>query len=242
MKSANPQIYYAALTKYFARMSPEQKQLRPDINTYMSRAIYREPRSCHIAIKLPFIVYIVYTSGVEYDFPHTLDNIIIIPVKYLSAPNEDYYRMIAHEMVHIYFHNCSTKIADKFCIRENIVVITREHMPREIVNPDTLYHTALKYGDHYIFIALIDAGHTYVKKYYTVDNLNNKSIILDKIINITHLNDNKGKITNIIKSENIRPSTAVERNYYDSQLPYEQNEHPEEIIATIISTNIKFKK
>lgn len=205
---ATVQKYTAALKQYFKRMSYDQRSRKPTIEFYLARAQYIEPRSFTVRIILPINIYILYTSGVEYDFPHTLDDIIIIPLKYLNASQLNYDIMMNHEIMHIYFHHYKCPILKHFCAKYHIIRINRQAMPGEITNPDTLYYTALKMDHRYIFIALIDGDPMYVKKYYVIDN-------------------------NII-----RPCTSAEQFYYDNRLPYSQNEHPEEILATKISNYV----
>ena len=161
-KPATYELYTRELKIYFARMLPSERIARNcTIENYTSRAVYMVPRFGYINIKLPFTVYFVINSGIEYDYPHTLGNIIILP---LNVDNIT--EVVRHEMMHIYFHFYKSQALKLFCKNKNIIKITRDLMPGEITNPDTYYHTGLYAGGIIIFVALIHDVVTYKKAYY----------------------------------------------------------------------------
>ncbi len=205
---ATPEIYSAALNNYFKRMSPMQRA-RVSLNHYLRAASYTIDNLTinNFAIQLPMNIYIVRNSGVEYNLPHTVDNVIVIP--HNCAVTRE---IINHELIHIYFHYYPCPALNRFCAREGIIRINRKFIDGEIVNPDTWYQTAVRYGAQYIFIALIDMhnnnnNNLYTKHYRVYDRDPNAS----------------------------RAATMEEIAWYNMHLPYYQNEHPEEIIATIMS-------
>ena len=206
--------YHGALIRYYDRMNEEQRHRAGMIDRYMSRARYMAPGPRVVKalrIRLPMTVYTVYNEGVEYDFPHTLEDIIILPWHMRNASIATMIQTLHHELMHVYFHHYPCRALGEFCTREGIIRIRRPWMRGEIINPDTTYHTGMwcPVTGVILFIALIDNGREHYDKAYHAMN-----------------------------SADIRPATEWERRWYDWRLPYEQNEHPEEIIATIMGREL----
>jgi hypothetical protein len=215
-KPCTEYIYGAELKKHFNRMPEYEKEMKGGsanlLNIYLRSARFRIPRGkIEIRYDLPITIYFVVNRGIEYDLPHTLGSVIIIPDIYEN--DKDLSKIIFHELVHIYFRNFGTKYIEKFCADKGLVKIRRERVPNEITNPDTYYETALKYGNGHIFVALVDTGsylgiRYFEKKYF---------FTLDR---------------------DTRPATKEERQYYDITLPYNQNNHPEEMVAELLSEKL----
>jgi len=201
---ATQEMYKSELVKYFSRMTGDEILMKaPDANImakYLKNARYRVPAGVRPAFSINADVFFVINSGIEYDLPHTLGFIIILPEN-SSNLNE----IITHELVHIYFRNYRTEIVRDFCKSKNIKTIERPRLMREITNPDTYYKTCLLCEGGAIFVALIDYTKFFLKKYYFTNGFT------------------------------IRTATCAEIKLYDLTLPYEQNEHPEEMLAELIT-------
>lgn len=204
--------YKLALIKYFSRLSNTEKIIKCGstdlgifLHKYMKNAIY--DTDCILTMRIQKLLrkhnaYVILNKDIEYNFPHTLDNLIIV----FEPPT---YKLIIHELTHIYFRrNPMCNIVVSFCRANNIVILKRNKLDREITNPDTYYFTGLYYARRIIFIALMHSGTTYRPLY------------------LTYIGGQ------------IRRATTKEITYYNNILPYGQNYHPEEILAEIISANI----
>jgi hypothetical protein len=168
--AATPEMYRQELAKHFSRMSAyeiRQKSLGLDLQeVYGRRAQYRVPRGPYkTPFSIPITIYFVINEGIEYDLPHTLGQIIILPVH--LEYSRDLSKIICHELVHIYFRIFSTTTVADFCGYKNIVRLRRNRMSAEITNPDVYYYSGLMYGKNSaIFVALEDIGAGLEKRYY----------------------------------------------------------------------------
>lgn len=200
-------MYRNELSKYFKRLSPDELMFKspnePIMYKYLKNARYEVPRNIRAPFNINMDVYFVINKDIEYNCPHTLGAIIIIP------EDTDANDVIAHELLHVYFRNISRQVIFDFCKAKNIKAIIRPRMPREITNPDTNYNTCLLYGKGALFVALIDLTRFFIKNYYYTD------------------------------FKGIRFATPEEIRYYNLVLPYEQNEHPEEMMAEMLSERLK---
>lgn len=210
-------LYITALEKYFARFSDWEARAKGGRANLLSIYLARAQFDYDPGINFGFPIYFVINSGIEYDLPHTLDNIIILPPRF-----KDNMYIIAHEFMHVYFRNYRSAALIEFAARRGIVYINRPLMPREITNPDTAYHTGLKIsGGAIVFIALEWAAR---ETYYTYSA--NKFAEGPSKCSKGPSKCSKG---------NIRRATAAEIREYNTRLPYPQNYHPEEILAGLFA-------
>ena len=155
-KYCNQEIYSQALLKFFKRFSPYEierkckypiKSINNLLLTYLEHADYSYKPTGSIWFNMD--VYVVINKDIEFDLPHTLDNIIIMPKKYIGS---EY--ILQHELKHIYFRYFKCNLIDKFCNDHNIIIIKRTKTPAEITNPDTYYNCGLNCPDRIIFVVL----------------------------------------------------------------------------------------
>ena len=116
----NRVIYSNALINFFNRMSDDEKILKCGSakNSDMLKLYLKNADYSHQSIQG---IYIVINNGVEFDLPHTLDKIIIVPLKY----KDKIYQFIDHEMIHIYFRYHQPQIIKNFCNKVGIVNISQ---------------------------------------------------------------------------------------------------------------------
>lgn len=192
--------YITALKKYFDRFSEYEIILKcgvNDKNVLLNRYLLNAQ---FIPTNVAGIDGVVLNSGVEFELPHTLDRLIIIPKKIATY---DINEILRHELIHICFRYGGLRdLLYDYCRSMQITPIVRPKFEKEISNPDTRDYYGLAVGTKIIFIVL-EKGPK--KMYYTAEN------------GVT------------------RQATINEQSYYDKKLPYEQNYHPEEIIATILA-------
>ena len=110
--------------------------------------------------------------------------------------------VIKHEYWHIYFRYYYSEFLNVFCKKFNIVKINRKIIKGEITNPDTDYFTGLVYENIIIFCVLFHKKTNYKVKYY------------------------------VSEGRKVRRATNIERDIYNEILNFNQNYHPEEIIAS----------
>jgi len=228
----NKEIYTGALINYYSRLNNYEKGFKGKtrelfLNNYLKNTVYTLPPINYeqIRAKLRINIYLIFNNIIEYNFPHTLDNIIIMPAQ--EYDEKDFYSIINHELIHIMFKYFTSNLVKNFMDRTNMVRINRSIMPKEITNPDTSYFTGLKYNNKIIFIALVHNITTYTKSYYTTSSTTS-SITSSTTSSTTSFAGSTGSICK---------STNEEIAYYDKHLPYLQNYHPEEILAELYVLN-----
>lgn len=224
--ASNEINYTFALRNFYKRLTPWEKNFKyvskkKFIELHLQNAQYVnidfKPNIVSKKILQDFsrnglIVYVVVNSGVQFDLPHTLENIIIIPSHFLHfrAKNElsesEKNKIIAHELFHIYFRYFRLRTLVSFRSMRSIVKIERNTFVGEITNPDTEDFEGLKIGNKIIFKVLLDGGAKYIEKSFTAVFLN---------------------------GWNVRPSTLYEKNLYEQLLPFNQNYHSEEMVAEL---------
>jgi len=215
------QIYRSALEKHFARLSTEElimrfntKEKQKVIEKYLSTAEYPASRESPSKFPAYHTIYYLY-NNVEYNFPHTLDNIIILPT-WLQPAHPRFSSTILHELIHIYFRYHDSQALKDFCRKKNIHLMRRPQFPGEITNPDTYYYTCWVHEQRMYFCTLMHIGRGYEKQYWCTETglwLGTRNV-------------NFG----------YRLCTPDEIRMYDDALPFHQNEHPEEMIAEYISS------
>jgi hypothetical protein len=236
--ASNEINYTFALRNFYKRLTPWEKNFKyiskkKFIESHLQNAQYInidfKPNIVSKKILQDFsrnglIVYVVVNSGVQFDLPHTLENIIIMPLRFLkesegfllheSAKNElkesenerIKNEIIAHELFHIYFRYFRLQTLVSFRSMRSIVKIDRNTFVGEITNPDTEDFEGLKIGNKIIFKVLLDGGAKYIEKSFTAVFLN---------------------------GWNVRPSNLYEKNLYEQLLPFNQNYHSEEMVAEL---------
>lgn len=216
LQKCTPELYKLAVARHLQRLSVEEIQLRFHMTdkhlvlaSYLATAQY--PCTRHVNVTFHRPVYWVY-NDVEYLYPHTLDNIIILPL-WLTPEHPDFVSTIAHEMLHIYFRYNASPTLERFMKLRNLCVLRRPRMPGEITNPDTYYHTGLMYEDRVYFVALTHVNDACVKKYYCWP---------DTLL---------AKFT----GSGIRECQFDEVTLFNAKLPFNQNEHAEEMLAECLS-------
>jgi hypothetical protein len=220
LSASNYFDYAVALKKFYERLTPWEKKFKYKtfkrfiylhtinaeyIDIYfkpgiMSQRLLDEFEENNIEVN------IIVNEGVQFDLPHTLDNIIIIPKKFLSTAGLN--DIIAHELFHIYFRFFDSNTLRSFRFIRSIVKLDRQPFVSEITNPDVEDYEGLLIGNKVIFKVLLDGGTGYIEKYFTSIYSGSKCLLT-------------------------RPASSLEKNVYDQQLPFVQNYHSEEIIAEI---------
>lgn len=215
----NAKIYKSAVLKHFARLSDAELILRYNslsrsdiISDYIKNAEFPNFKYLTDFKLFPayHTIFIVF-NDCEYKFPHTLDNIIILPHYFKTINSKEFIKTVNHELAHIFFRYNRSYSLQKFCLSKNIRIMDRPKMLNEITNPDTYTQTSLRAESKIIFVALIHNNNKgYIQRYYCWPDF-----------------------------QDLRLADKTEIDYYDSVLPYPQNEHPEEILAYIVSQEYK---
>lgn len=232
--ASNEINYTRALNSFYNRLTPWEKNFKYGskkkfIDLHLANAHYVNMhfKPSKMAAKLlrdfekhNITIYVVLNSGVQFNLPHTLDNIVIIPFSFARPSfslcekedkkevNERKNKIISHELFHIYFRYFDSPSLRSFRSVRSIVKLERNTFVGEITNPDTEDFEGLQVGNKIIFKVLFDS----------TNNLNNayfEKYFVAFFSSIWH----------------IRPATLYEKKKYDQQLPFNQNYHSEEMIA-----------
>ncbi len=217
------EYYEKKLPELFVRFSNHECEIKGGKMQLMERYLKRaRPVNIHIFVPGPKNAQLLslleqqvfaIINEVEYNLPHTISNIIVLPPEVFNYKAKKFNALIIHELMHIYQRSHpagSIKLP-----RGVFAPMARPKMPFEITNPDTDHR---RYGLHtdnkIIFCALEDkTGYAYNVHYYVQSargQMSNPQIIL-------------------------RNATKKEIAFYNKQLPFSQNEHINEIQAIIIA-------
>ena len=209
--------YRKALCKYFSRLPPWERKLKGGVEKYMKYAeeaqiVWTDLTHAYVrALASRGVrVRVILNHQIEYNLPHTLENIIVLPVT-AHAVSEN---ILLHELTHIYVRTCRPNL-DSFRAQLGLVRIQRKQFYGEITNPDTSGYEGLLDRDRIIFVALFHGKENYVSRYFTAYMGDSENIF--------------GRI---------REASDDERNFYDRRLPYHQNYHSEEILAELVAKKI----
>lgn len=210
--------YAVALNNFYKRLTPWEKKFKyksfknfiylHTINAEYSD-IYFNPSMMSQKLlnefkKYNIILYVVINDGIQYNLPHTLENIIIIPKYLINSKKLD--SVISHELFHIYFRYFNSETLKSFRSIRSIVKIFRRPFIGEITNPDVSDYEGILIGNKLIFKVLFDGNDNYIEKYFTSLYLKGECI-------------------------SVRVSTSYEKDLYNQRLPFVQNYHSEEMIA-----------
>lgn len=161
---STPALYIDALNKYYKRIDNHELLLRfgscinlaEFIEIYTKNAIYGYVPNYNLDIQI--CICIVINKNIEYNLPHTLDNIIILNEQYKYDK-----KILMHEIMHIYFRYFYSPVLDIFCRSKSLIKIYRNKFIDEITNPDTYDYYALNYSGILIFVYLtLDATPIYM--------------------------------------------------------------------------------
>jgi hypothetical protein len=172
-QKCTPELYHLAVEKHFARLTVDELILRYDspdaaaiMKKYVAHAEYPEPPPLLPQYFCAYhTIYFVY-NDVEYNFPHTLNNIIILPKYFKNVSPNVFRETIVHELMHIYFRYHRSAALHEFCQKKSIMQIYRPRFRREITNPDTYTTTGIRFGGKILFVVLV---HPYEPRYYSRD-------------------------------------------------------------------------
>lgn len=214
--------YAVALNNFYKRLTPWEKKFKyksfknfiylHTINAeYLD--IYFKPNMISQKLINEFkihgiVLFAVINDGIQYNLPHTLDNIIIIPKNLINSSKLD--NIISHELFHIYFRYFDSTTLKSFRSIRSIVKIIRKPYIGEITNPDVADYEGIIIGNKLIFKVLFDGVDNYIEKYFTSKYIKNECV-------------------------STRISTSYEKYLYDQRLPFLQNYHSEEMIAEYCS-------
>lgn len=166
----NSEIYAECVMSYINSLDIYERQSH-NLNDYLRSAKYNIVPNCNYPEfdQLKITVSFVVNSGVQYDLPHTMGYVIVIPQ---SMIDKDLREICFHEALHVYMrYNCVSAIRTAM-IKHDIVYTNRKRFSQEITNPDTTGKIALKYGNTLISPVIITP---FVIRYVTYENGNWRS-------------------------------------------------------------------
>lgn len=127
-----PELYTECVKEYLSRIDSSEISQHP-LEKYLRHAEYDfSPPPLR---DIPVIVGFVINQGIQYDLPHTMGCVVVIPKSLLSSPELP--KICEHEIMHVFFrYNYSPKLTH-FIKRMGYILIDRPHIRGEITNPDT---------------------------------------------------------------------------------------------------------
>ncbi len=166
IKACTKEHYINALKEYFSRLHSWELKHK-NINSYIQNAyytdyVYETEKTFPFYILKNINVRIVFTKkNIEYGLPHTLQNIIIIPLNSINLGNIN--SIIDHELIHIYCrYNTILPNTIPYLFK-----IKRPFFYGEITNPDTIDFEGMYIGSNIVFIVLMHDTDSYKKIYYS---------------------------------------------------------------------------
>jgi len=133
---------YTEAVREFINALPDHERNQHSVRHYLTNARYGFRPNIKWQFTVPISVGFVVNRDVQWNAPHTMRNIVILPEHIM---NDDLTVICHHEILHIYFRYFTSPGLRHFATSLGFCIVQRPQYRDEITNPDTLpaKHVAL---------------------------------------------------------------------------------------------------